>query len=80
MHSGQSPMSPDASIPFLQSLKGGTFVTVPHARLSGSGQAMLVLRRLFSEITQWAYDKSGIELPENERAFLSRMAFPPGIC
>ena len=28
-----------------------------------------VLRELFSEITQWVYDQSGIELPENERAF-----------
>ena len=28
-----------------------------------------VLRQLFSEITQWVYDESGIELPENARMF-----------
>ncbi len=28
-----------------------------------------VLRPLFSEITQWVYEQSGIELPENERLF-----------
>ena len=28
-----------------------------------------VLRQIFSEITQWVHDQSGIELPESERAF-----------
>ncbi len=28
-----------------------------------------VLRLLFSEITQWVYDQSGIEMPETERGF-----------
>ncbi|HYK88835.1 MAG TPA: nucleotidyl transferase AbiEii/AbiGii toxin family protein [Acidobacteriota bacterium] len=37
--------------------------------LDGSHNDETVLRQLFSEITQWIYDQSGIEMPEHERVF-----------
>lgn len=35
--------------------------------LDGSHVDEMVLRQLFSEITQWVYDQSGVEFPENAR-------------
>lgn len=37
--------------------------------LDGADVNEAFLRQLFAEITQWVYDESGIELPENARSF-----------